>query len=256
MIDIHSHILPQLDDGARSLEEAIEMAEIAAADGITRMVATPHMFNGISQNASPTEILQRVADLQKAVGAMVEILPGNEVHVCPDMVDQVAMNHATKINHKNHVLVEFPQLMIPTAVEEMFRGLQLLSVYPILVHPERNVEIQNHPSIAADFIELGVLIQITAMSVTGEFGPAARTCAHTLLKHNCVHFIATDAHRSRRRRPVLSKARDVAAELVGQDRSRRLVEDHPLAVIEGRRISVEPTVPFTSRKRFLHFFER
>ncbi len=256
MIDIHSHIMPEVDDGARSLEEAIEMAEIAAADGIERMVSTPHMFNGLSQNPLPEEVLQRVASLQQAVGSKLEILPGNEVHVSPEIVDQVTMKRVTKINQKNYLLVEFPQLMVPVGVEEVLYRLQLQGVYPILVHPERNVEIQNHPSIASDFVEHGVLIQVTAMSVTGEFGAAAKTCAHTLLKHNCVHFIASDAHRPKRRRPVLSKARQAAAAIVGEEQARRLVQDNPLAVIEGRRIAVDPPTPFSSRNRFLRFFEK
>ena len=255
MIDIHSHILPQIDDGARSIEEAIEMAEIAAADGIERMVSTPHMFNGISQNPMPEEILQRVANLQQAIGDKLEIVPGNEVHVSPEIVDQVITNRVTRINQKNYLLVEFPQLMIPPGVEDLFYKLQLQGVHPILVHPERNLEIQNHPSIAADYLQRGVFIQITAMSVTGEFGPAAKTCAHTLLKHKCVHFIATDAHRPKRRRPVLSNARAVAAALVGEEQARRFVEDNPLAVIEGKRISAEPPVPFSSRKGFFRFFQ-
>ena len=146
MIDIHSHIMPEMDDGARSVEEAVKMAEIAARDGIEQMVSTPHMFNGLSHNPDPSEIMERVMQLQEAIGNTLRILPGNEVHVSHEIAEQAKTRRVMLINNRNYMLVEFPQLTVPIGADELFYKLQLQSVYPILVHPERNAQIQSRPS--------------------------------------------------------------------------------------------------------------
>ena len=248
MIDIHSHILPAIDDGARTLEESIEMAKIAADDGIEQMVCTPHMFNGLSQNPEPAEIVDRVAELQEAIGAVLRVLPGNEVHVSHEIAEQAKTNRVTKLNRQNYMLVEFPSMTVPVGAAELFYKLQLQGVHPILVHPERNNQLQRSPSQVADFVQRGVLIQVTAMSVTGEFGAAAKSCAENLLRHNCVHFLATDTHRPNRRPPVLSRGRDAAAAIIGAEKARRLVEENPLAVVNGESFAVEPPIPYESSK--------
>lgn len=243
MIDIHSHIMPNIDDGARDVEEAVRMAEVAAADGIEQMIATPHMFNGLSHNPYPSEIVERVAELQKAVGGLLQILPGNEVHISHEIAEQAKTDRVTKLNRRNYMLVEFPQLTVPIGAEDLFYKLQLQSVCPILVHPERNAQIQSKPSIVSTFVERGVLVQVTAMSLTGEFGGAAKQCAEILLRHNCAHFIATDCHRPDRRPPILSRGRDAAAALIGKERARKLVYDNPLAVVNGEFVEIDAPVP-------------
>lgn len=251
--------MPEIDDGARTMDEAIEMARIAAEDGITQMVSTPHMFNGLSHNPEPSEILERVAALNEAIDSSLKILPGNEVHISHEIAEQAKNNRVTKINRQNYMLVEFPQLTVPIGADELFYKLLLQGVHPILVHPERNSQIQTRPSIVETFVERGVLIQVTAMSVTGEFGPAAKACADALLRHNCIHFLATDTHRPNRRPPILSKGRDTAAVIIGEARARKLVYDNPLAVINGKALQLEPPIPFGStaqakRSFFSRFF--
>ena len=247
MIDIHSHILPQLDDGAKSLEESLEMARIAAADGIQQMVCTPHMFNGLSSNPEPAEVVDRVNALQVAIGTDgLRILPGNEVHFSHEILEKVRTGGLTKINRQNYMLVEFPALTVPAGARELFQDLLAVGVRPILVHPERNAQIQTRRSIVVDFVEQGVYVQVTAMSVTGEFGSAARNCAESLLRHKCVHFLATDAHRADRRPPILSRGRDAAAQIIGPDQAQRLVYNNPLAVITGGAVEAEPPLPYGS----------
>ncbi len=251
--------MPEIDDGARSMEEALEMARIAAEDGIEQMVSTPHMFNGLSNNPEQPEILESVAELNEAIGGGLKILPGNEVHVSHEIAEQAKNNRVTKINQRNYMLVEFPQLTVPVGADELFYKLLLQGVRPILVHPERNGQIQTRPSIVETFVERGVFIQVTAMSVTGEFGPAARACVEALLRHNCVHFLATDTHRPNRRPPILSKGRDAAAAIIGAGRARALVEDNPRTAIDGEALQAPPPIPFGSaakpkRSFFSRFF--
>jgi protein-tyrosine phosphatase len=249
MIDIHSHILPGLDDGARSLEEALEMARLAMADGIQQMVCTPHMFNGLSGNPEPAEVQDRVSALQQAIiKGGLRVLPGSEVHFSHQIARQPGREQVTKINGHNYMLVEFPMMTVPDRADELFQELQSNGVRPILVHPERNVQLQACPSMVADFIERGLYVQVTAMSVTGEFGTAAKKCAESLLRHRCVHFLATDAHRSTRRPPILSRGRDAAAEIVGPVAARKLVYDNPLAVVTGSMIQVDPPAPYDEER--------
>jgi protein-tyrosine phosphatase len=248
MIDIHSHILPDVDDGARHLDEALEMASIASADGIQQMVCTPHMFNGISDNPQPAEIVERVEEFQAAIYAKdpkgLKVLPGNEVHVSHEIAEQAKTDRVTKLNRKNYMLVEFPTMTVPIGADELFYRLQLNGVKPILVHPERNSQLQARPSMVAGFIERGVYVQVTAMSVTGEFGAAAKNCADSLLRHNCVHFLATDAHRAERRPPILSRGRDAAAAVIGAEKALKLVWDNPLAVVTGGVIQADAPMPY------------
>jgi len=210
------------------------------------------MFNGISDNPEPAEILDRVAALQEAIGAEgLRVLPGNEVHVSHEIAEQAKNNRVTKLNSKNYMLVEFPTMTVPIGADELFYRLQLNGVRPILVHPERNSQMQVRPSLVADFVERGVYIQVTAMSVTGEFGQAAKTCAESLLRHNCVHFLATDCHRTERRAPILSRGRDAAAAIIGAEKAQKLVWDNPLAVVNGDVIQAEAPVSYkasTSKK--------
>ena len=238
--------MPEIDDGARSMEEAVEMARIAAEDGIEYMVSTPHMFNGLSANPEPSEILERVAALNEAINNPkgLKILPGNEVHVSHDIADHARNNRVMKINQQNYMLVEFPQLTVPIGADELFYKLLIQGVRPILVHPERNGQLQANPSTVGKFVDCGVYIQVTAMSVTGEFGPAAKATADTLLRHNCVHFLATDTHRPEKRPPVLSRGRDAAAAIIGADAARLLVEDNPLAVVKGEAIVPPAVIPY------------
>jgi protein-tyrosine phosphatase len=244
MIDIHSHIMPDMDDGARTLEEAVTMAEIAARDGIEQMVSTPHMYNGLSLNPDPSEIMDRVRELQNAVGSILKILPGNEVHISHEIAELVKARRVTTINNLNYMLVEFPQLTVPIGADELFYKLQLQGICPILVHPERNSQIQSKPSIVQTYVERGILIQVTAMSVTGEFGPGPRQTAERLLRHNCVHFLATDCHRTERRPPILSRGRDAAARIIGEERAHRLVYENPMAVVNGLPLEIESPIPF------------
>jgi|KBSMisStandDraft_5_1062788.scaffolds.fasta_scaffold59598_1 protein-tyrosine phosphatase len=250
MIDIHSHILPQLDDGARTLEEALDMARLAADDGIQQMVCTPHMFNGLSHNPEPAEVLDRVGALQEAIAREgLRLLPGNEVHFTHEILDKVRTGGITKINQLNYMLVEFPALSVPAGATEMFQELLANGVRPILVHPERNAQLQTRRSMVVDLVQQGVYVQVTAMSLTGEFGTAARNCAESLLRHNCVHFVATDTHRSERRPPILSRGRDAAAEIIGSSGARKLVFDNPLAVVTGGEIKSDPPTPYSVSPR-------
>ncbi len=250
MIDLHCHILPGLDDGASDLEEALEMCRIASSDGIRTIVATPHMLNGMF--AVDTGAVHRgVADLREALkgeGIPIEILPGADVHLDLSLPERAAEGEVVTVAGRGrHLLLELPQDIVPREVGEVIFRLQLKGITPIITHPERNVEIQQHPGLLNRLIEQGSLTQITAGSLTGAFGSRVRECALKLLHARAVHVVATDAHNTGRRSPRLSEARRVVEEELGPEEAEIIFDDRPGKILEG--IHVDPPEPIAGHCR-------
>jgi protein-tyrosine phosphatase len=243
MIDLHAHILPGFDDGAVNMDEAIRMCRIAESDGISAIVATPHTGNGTYINRRD-RILDGVSSLNVVLGKEginVEVLPGADVHVRHDITGMLADGDATGINDKAcYILIELPNDVIPPNLKDWIFSLKVKGITPIISHPERNLAVEKNMEELRTWVKLGALVQITAMSVTGEFGDPARKSAHRMLKENLAHVIATDAHSPVQRPPILSEARNVAAELIGRVAADNLVEAYPRMVIEGRPIDASP----------------
>ena len=226
MIDIHSHIIPGVDDGAASWEEAVRMCRMAEQDGINVLVATPHVFNGMESNGHHFEDalyqLRRRLDEEEIE---LEILLGAEVHCCPDLPNLLEQEISLTLNgNGRYFLLEFPHSIVPPNSDQLIFQLLTKNLIPIIVHPERNTYLQNHLDLLADFVKQGALCQITAMSVTGDFGLKAEECAHKLLKRNLVHMIASDAHNEATRKPLLSKARENIRKNFGFDKAQELFE--------------------------------
>lgn len=241
MIDLHAHILPGLDDGPRDIDESLAMCEMAAADGIRAIVATPHTGNGIYNNHRD-QILASLSVLRKSVemaGRSITLHAGADVHANVDILDMLTDGRAMTVNDNGHyVMIEIPDQAIPPNFEDWLFGLQLKGVIPILTHPERNMVIGNDLNFLAGLVNMGVLVQVTAMSITGQFGRAIERISREMLVRGLVHVIATDAHSVEARPPVLSKARDIAASLIGEEGALDLVLKNPLSILEGRPVDV------------------
>lgn len=247
MIDLHCHILPQVDDGAGSPEESISMAGIAVKDGIHSIVATPHSLNGIYMNPIK-EVTAKVATLKKALGRHnieLGLFVGGDVHLCPRMMDLIESGDAVTINNaKKFILLELPSQMIPRGVEDEIFAMRLNGVTPIITHPERNIAIQHDPDVLYKLVCMGALGQVTAMSLTGGFGDAVQQAAESLLAHRLVHMIATDAHSSKSRAPILSHAVETAGGIIGDnEEAKGMVTAVPEAILSGKA----PDVPEPSR---------
>ncbi len=261
MIDLHSHILPELDDGAATLAESVEMCRRSYQDGVRTMVATPHILEGVYPNRRP-EILAKVEALNAAIkkfgvgssefgvqnpGASshpridaFRILPGADVHFSSDMLQLCENAGIVTVNDEGrYLMVEFDFQGIPYRAEDVLFRLLAKGIIPIITHPERNLEVGQKPRRYEEMIRAGCLGQVTAMSLTGGFGPGARQTAEKLLKNGLVQIIASDAHSVARRPPVLSSALREAEKMVGKEEARRMVTEYPQAVLEGRR----PDVP-------------
>lgn len=248
MIDLHCHILPGVDDGSGSQVESLSMARKAVEDGIHTIVATPHTLNGIYTNPAK-EVTSKVASLQQALSdnyIELRLYAGADVHLCPRMLERIEIGEAGTINNaKNYILLELPSQAIPPAVKDEIFTLMVNGITPIITHPERNPIIQHDMNILYELVRMGALCQITAMSITGDFGATVMQCAQRLLTHRLVHVIASDAHSADTRPPVLSAAVEAAAEIMGSyEHSQRMVTEVPAAILSGDVIEIsEPTRP-------------
>lgn len=242
MIDIHSHILPALDDGARNLEEAVRMVRMAASAGTTDIVATPHANEQF--RFDPGTVAQHVAELQLAAGECPRIHYGCELHITPENLVAACERPARfTIAGRRYLLVEFSDFSIPKTAGDILDRLLDAGMRPILAHPERNPILRTRLADLAAWVERGCLIQVTAQSPLGQHGRAAKTAAGELLHRGMVHFLASDAHDLEHRPPVLDAAWQFLERGFGRPTAQRLLADNPRAVLAGDPIDTALTVP-------------
>jgi len=238
MVDIHSHILPGFDDGARTLEEAIEMLRLAAASGTTDIVATSH--SNVEFTFDPQRAEAAIAELQNSAAGLPRIHFGCELHFTPENVESIlGAPRAWSIAHQGYVLIEFDDFLIPKTAGEILRHLSGV-VRPILAHPERNPVLQRQVDRLESFVQQGCLVQVTAQSLSGRFGQAAKAAAEELLERNLVHCIASDAHNTGSRSPVLHEARCWVERRHSAELAVELFETNPRAVLAGTPIQRKP----------------
>ena len=252
MIDIHCHILPGIDDGPATRDEAVAMCRMATADGITTIVATPHFRPGRFA-ASTARVIETMLALEQEVRQqkiVLRLLPGADVTVAPELAAYLDREAYLTINNSGrYFLAELPHDSALPRWDQFLLSLLDHGKVPILTHPERNQWFLNHPDALYSFVTRGGMVQITAMSLTGQFGVEAREFSLMLLRHNLVHVIATDAHNTAQRPPVLSDAVNAAAEVIGIERARALVTSIPQAIIEGRQITAPEPTPIVAVQR-------
>jgi protein-tyrosine phosphatase len=253
VIDIHSHILPGLDDGASDIHEALRMCDIAISEGIRTIVATPHTLNGIYENGRE-DILRATARLKEAIRekAMdIDVLPGSDTHLDVRLPEMLRQQKALTINdNQRFLLLELPSFFIAEHVGRQVIELNHLGITPIISHPERNVTLREDMNIIHDLIRAGALLQITADSITGKFGRAAEKSAFKILESDMAHILATDAHNATSRPPAPSAALEIIKREIGAERTRGMVLDIPECIIKGSM----PFVRKPLRKKTRSFF--
>lgn len=208
IVDIHNHILPGLDDGAGSMEEAILLAANAVENGITHIVATPHHLDGKYMN-SPTAVKAAVANLYNEFSKRkiaLKIFPGQEVHLATNILEELEKDPLTLANSGKYILIELPSKYIPVHTLDILYKIQLKGLIPIIVHPERNVVLRRNKNLLYEFVKKGALIQVTAASLIGMNGRELKRYSKVLIQHNLVHFISSDAHHYIKRPFLLKKA--------------------------------------------------
>ncbi len=239
VVDIHSHILPEVDDGPKSWDVCVEMCRRAAADGIAHMVATPHANDRYHYDR---EYLQGLlAHLQELVGDSLKLSLGCDFHLSYENLQDAFANPTRYVIENTHyLLVEFNNYGIPQNTTESFMKLGDRGITPIITHPERNPILRESPQRVLEWAEQGCVIQVTGSALTGFWGERTRSAALWLFERQAVHVLATDAHDLEKRVPVLSTARKAAAEVCGEEIANALVELNPQAIVNDQPLPYAP----------------
>lgn len=236
MIDIHSHILPGLDDGSKNMEETLGMVRQLYEAGFKTLIATPHVLEG-RDFLSPTEILATTEQVRERVaeaGIPVEILPGAENYIFPDIAKWVRAGKLLTLgNTGQYILVEFPMLEIPHYTDQVFFELQVLGITPVLAHPERNKGLSDEPERILDWAKKGILFQLNLRSLSGHYGPQARQLAEIMLNSDLIHVIGSDAHRVSSSELTYLEGLQSIKEIVGEERYLELTRLNPQTILDG-----------------------
>ena len=255
MVDLHCHILSAMDDGARSFEESLAMAETAIADGITHVVATPH--------ASPefrfdyANVKRAAEELQKTVGDRLKLATGCDFHLSPENIAALKQRPSPFCVHqKDYLLVEFNEFAIPPTLDQALYEIQLAGLRPIVTHPERNGILRVQPERLQKWIRNGCYGQVTGGSLTGTFGSNVLAISMEWIARGLVHFVASDAHNTTARPHKLRAAYEVVEKEFGREKAEALFVENPLAAFEGRGLPHVPEIIEAQpkrKKRFLFF---
>lgn len=239
MIDIHCHVLPEVDDGPKNWETSRAMCRMAAADGIEHTVVTPHANSRYHYDRQYLASL--VEHLRTLIGPAPKITLGCDFHLSYENLQEVlACPDNYVIEGTQYLLVELSNYSIAQQINECFTQLGDKGIIPILTHPERNPILQQTPQRVLQWVEQGCVVQMTASALTGSWGDRVARAAKWLLDRDAVHILASDAHDTEYRKPLLSAGRDKISELYGEDLANALVDANPRAVVNGQPLPYFP----------------
>lgn len=234
MFDLHCHVLPALDDGASSLEDTRQLLQLAVADGISTLVATPHINPGVFDNSVDKINLALQTVVHAGLQLPLQIAAAAEVRLTEHILPAVEQGHLPFLGHyqgMNVLLLEFPHSHIPAGADKLVRWLLQRNILPMIAHPERNRDVQANPALLAPFRRMNCLFQLTASSITGELGERHQQCAQLLAQQRLFHIVASDMHSVLRRPPRLSQAREALSRLVDEDYAHAITLSQPKALV-------------------------
>ena len=255
MIDTHSHVVWGVDDGATNIDVSLTMLQLAADHRTTDIVATPHA--NPKYEFQRQVVLTRIQALNRATGGRPRVHFGCEFHLSFDNVDHLMENlRQYTINGKQYLLVECPDFHVGQHAESVLRAMIEAGVVPIIAHPERNQVLRQKLARVEEWVGSGCLLQLTAMSITGGFGASARAASLRLLDRGMAHIVASDAHDTVHRSPVLTEARHTVAERYGEDAAEILFDENPRSVIGGAPLLGGRLMSWQPVRRWYEFWKR
>ena len=257
MLDLHCHILPGIDDGPADMAESLRMARRAVLDGITAAVATPHTGNGAYNNSLEIVLtgIARLKESLKEAGIPLKLYPGAEVHLVARLSEKINRREIATINRSRYLLVELPGVLLLDSCKAELFNLRLQGFVPIIAHPERQAHFQKNPESLGEMVEMGILAQVTAQSLLGDFGSKIQRCAEKMLKNRLATILASDAHGAENRAPVLAEAVNRATKLLGnRAEAKALAGGTPRAIVADEKII--PHHPVVETKSLGNIFAR
>ncbi len=251
LIDLHAHILPDLDDGPDTAEEAVVMARKAVESGTVQLVATPHSFDGMFMNTKE-EVQEAVRILEEELqreGIPLTILPGMEYRVHPDLLSALHRDELQTVNGSRYILIELPYSQIPLYTESVLRSLLAEGLVPVIVHPERTRPFRDNLDLLADLVDWGMLAILSVDALDSRAGHEMHKAVQGMLIRHLVHGVASDAHNSTRRAPVLAGSWEALTERMGLRECPGWMRELPGRMIRNENIEV-PEPIFSKEKRF------
>lgn len=240
MVDVHSHILFGLDDGAGTVEESLQMLRLAEQAGTTDIAATPHANSRYPFD--PAVVERQIAELQQLAGPGIRIHYGCDLHLSYENVQQaLAEPERYALNHRCYLLVEFPNLVIFQNATQILARFREKGLVPVITHPERNRVLEQRRQLLREWVQLGCLLQVTAHALTGWFGRRAERFARSLLDEGLVAVVASDAHDACERSPDLRPAWNWLEREYGEETARRLLIENPHRILAGLPLDLPPS---------------
>lgn len=243
MIDLHSHLLPGIDDGSQDWEESMEMARQALKTGTTEVLITHHILNN-SDYKLEADILAKYEDVQRRLAEAnlpLKVHLAAEIYYRPDM--ELSHRISTFNANDRYFLVEFPMQGIPRGVDDVFFDLILNGKVPIIAHPERNFGLLKNPQRAYEFVQRGCLLQMNSSSLEGKYGEGVKALAMAFMNSRLIHFVGSDGHNARRRPLRIGQIYKTVCELWGEDTGRSLFYENPRNALAGKEIKIPEPLP-------------
>lgn len=237
-IDIHSHILSGIDDGAESVEETLKMLKIAADDGVRQIIATPH-FHYRRGHATPEQIRNKISEVQKLAEEAkipVKLHAGNELYYTHELLETVKAGEALTMAGSDYVLLEFSPETERRRIQNAMYEFLCEGYYPVIAHMERYLAFQKHEDFAEAVLQMGACFQVNAGSLLGNAGWAVKRFAKEMVKNGNIHFIATDAHDADRRSPAFGKAAEWLLKKCGESALQECVYDNPMMILKNKAL--------------------
>lgn len=252
MIDIHCHIVPNIDDGAKNLDDALEMAKITYSEGIRKIVNTSHYHPSFEYKKGEElfENIKEFNNILKLNNIDIEVFIGNELYYSEDIIDIIEQKEFYTLNNSKYLLIEFPPIRFPKNLVDIIYEIKIRGYVPILAHVERYKEVQENINLIYECINEGALIQVNSSSIIGKNGKEAKKVSEVLLDNNMIHFIATDAHGSQRRRPVIKQTYDYVSNKYGSKNAEILFIENPSKVIKDEDIKIKSPIRYKKSKGF------
>lgn len=257
MIDVHSHILPTVDDGAEDMEEAIEMARIYVENGVEKVLATPHFIEGTNSSTKERNliILDKLNEAICNNGINLKVYLGNEIYVTMDVLKYLKDGLISSLNSSRYLLLEFPMFDIPLYIEELIYELLLKGYIPIIAHPERNAKIIENPNILYNLITKGALAQLNLPSLEGKYGDEVKSTGEILVKHNMIHVVGTDAHSTHGRSSRVNNSIGILKRLVDPETFDRITSINGQCILDNKLIETDSPIQYKKQKSFLYFLK-